>query len=155
MKIILIAVGKRVPDWIHTGFEQYRKRLPRGLNLTLTPIAPGDRGSGDIKRAIADEDRRMVRAIPDSAQPVALDENGRALSTRSLATYLESWQIDGRDCALLIGGPDGLGPESRSRAKMCWSLSACTLPHALVRVIVAEQLYRAHTLLSGHPYHRD
>lgn len=155
MKIVLIAVGKRVPDWVEAGFEQYRKRLPRGLNLTLTPIAPGDRSSGDTKRAIADEDRRISRAIPDGAQPIALDEGGRTLSTRSLATYLEAWQTDGADRALLIGGPDGLGPESRSRAEACWSLSACTLPHALVRVVIAEQLYRAHTLLVGHPYHRD
>lgn len=154
MNIALIAVGKRVPGWVDTGFEEYRKRLPRGLNLTLTPIAPGDRSSGDTARAVADEDRRMVRAIPRDTNAIALDETGRHIGTEQLAEQLQDWQADGRDRALLVGGPDGLGPETQARAGKRWSLSALTLPHAVVRVIVAEQIYRAHTIITGHPYHR-
>ncbi|NNC24515.1 23S rRNA (pseudouridine(1915)-N(3))-methyltransferase RlmH [Salinisphaera sp. USBA-960] len=155
MKIALIAVGKRVPTWVDTGFDEYRKRLPRGIDLSLSAIAASDRKSGDTTRAVADEDRRMLRAIPDGAEAIALDETGRSWSTEGLARDLDAWQMDGRDRALLVGGPDGLGPSVRARADATRSLSALTLPHALVRVIVAEQLYRAHTILTGHPYHRS
>ncbi len=154
MKITLVAAGKRMPDWVETGFSEYRKRLPRGLELHLAAFATGDRRHGDQARALAEEDRRMLRAIPDRSEIIALDENGHDWSTNALARQLDTWQMDGRDRAILIGGPDGIGPESRARAAQSWSLSSLTLPHALVRVIVAEQIYRAHTILAGHPYHR-
>ncbi len=154
MRIRLIAVGRRMPAWVKTGFEDYAKRLPHECRLELVEIAPGNRNSGDIARAIADEDKRMIGAIDAGSDVIALNVDGKAWSTEQLATAMHDWLTDGRDRALLVGGPDGLGPESLARADKRWSLSKLTLPHPLVRVVLAEQLYRAHSILAGHPYHR-
>lgn len=144
-----------MPRWVTTAYEDYAKRLPRECRLELVEIAPGKRsGAGDSARAVADEDTRMVKAIGRDDDVIALTVDGKPWATETLAGELKSWLADGRDRAILVGGPDGLGAESLAAAARCRSLSALTLPHPLVRVIVAEQLFRAHSLLIGHPYHR-
>lgn len=155
MRIRLIAVGRRMPRWVTTAFDDYARRLPHECRLELVEINPGTRrGQSDAQRAIAEEDARIVKALSPSMDVVALTVDGKPWSTDTLATDLRNWMGDGRDRALLIGGPDGLGPQSLAAAQNCRSLSQLTLPHPLVRVIVAEQLFRAHSLLIGHPYHR-
>lgn len=156
MRVQLLAVGKRMPDWVNRGFAEYAGRMPRECSLELVEIQPGQRGRHIPQvRAIAEEGRRMLRAIPAGHRVIALDENGSAWSTRQLAGQLDQWLAGGRHVCLLVGGPDGLDEVCRQRAEQSWSLSPLTLPHPLVRVLVAEQLYRAWTLLSGHPYHRS
>lgn len=156
MRIHLLAVGQKMPDWIKKGYDEYVKRLPVSCSLKLVEIAPGHRGkSADIKRAIEDESQKMLAAIPEGALVVALDEKGKAWSTKALAEQLDEWMHSGRDVALLVGGPDGLSDACRQRAERVWSLSALTLPHPLVRVVLAEQIYRAWSVTQGHPYHRE
>lgn len=155
MRLELIAVGERMPAWVRDGYGEYAKRLPRECALVLREIEPGARGkSQDVARAVALEGERMLAALPKGARVVALDVKGAGHSTDELAARLQTWLADGRDVALLIGGPDGLAPECLARADERWSLSRLTLPHSLVRVVVAEQLYRAWSLLRNHPYHR-
>jgi 23S rRNA (pseudouridine1915-N3)-methyltransferase len=155
MNIHLIAIGGRMPDWVQQGYEEYAKRLPAECALRLTEISAGRRGkNADLARILNDEAQRMLAAIPKAAIVVALEVNGRAWSTERLANQLQDWMSAGQDLALLIGGPDGLGDAARTRAVQRWSLSPLTLPHPLVRVIVAEQLYRAWSILHRHPYHR-
>lgn len=144
-----------MPAWVNAGFEAYASRLPPECSLRLreVPLSSRKRG-GDTAKAVAEEGARMLSALPEGARVIALDVRGRGFSTASLAQQLSDWLRDGRDLALLIGGPDGLAPECLARAELQWSLSPLTLPHALVRVVVAEQLYRSWTILKGHPYHR-
>lgn len=154
MKLRLIAVGQRMPGWVQAGFDEYARRLPPHLVPELTEVAPGQRTArGDDRRAIVREGE-AIRGRLRHEHLVVLDERGRAWSTRDLATRLADWQQGGRDVALVIGGPDGLDEDLRGRADDRWSLGPLTLPHPLVRVILAEQLYRAWTILTGHPYHR-
>lgn len=156
MHIHLIAVGNRMPGWIERGFTEYARRLPVTLGLRLVEIAPGRRGKGaDIGRALTGEGERMLSAIPKGAQVVALEVDGEPWSTEQLTTELDNWQHSGQDVALLVGGPEGLAEACRARAERRWSLSPLTLPHPLVRVVIAEQLYRAHSILVHHPYHRS
>lgn len=156
MQIHLIAVGHKMPGWVVDGYQEFTKRLPAECKLKLVEITPGRRSkSADVKRAIQDESSKMLAAIPKNAKVVALDERGKAWTTRQLATQLEGWMSAGCDIALLVGGPDGLSDECRNRAEQQWSLSPLTLPHALVRVVLAEQVYRAWSVMKGHPYHRD
>lgn len=155
MRIHLIAAGTRMPDWIDAGYHEYARRLPNECRLALTELALGKRRKNEPPdAAVADEGRRMLAAIPDGAATIALDAGGRPWSTDELARQLSAWLADGRDRALLIGGPDGLAAPARRRAEAEWSLSPLTLPHGLARVLTAEALYRAWSLLSGHPYHR-
>ncbi len=155
MRIHLIAVGERPPVWVRDGYADYAKRLPKPYAPELVELPLGKRSkSSDPARAIADEGEAVLRALPKQARVVALDERGAAWSSVDLSKQLNAWQHDGRDVALLIGGPDGHAPEVQRRADQRWSLSPLTLPHALVRILVIEQLYRAWTLLAGHPYHR-
>lgn len=155
MRIRLIAVGKRMPRWVTTAYEDYARRLPRECRLELVEIPLAKRHeAADTRRAIAAEDERMAKAIGRDTQAIALTVDGKPWSTEGLADELKAWMGDGRDRALLVGGPDGLGPASLAAAGSRRSLSALTLPHPLVRVIVAEQLFRAHSILIGHPYHR-
>lgn len=155
MHIHLIAVGQRMPGWVRAGFEEYVTRLPPSLTLRLTELPLGDRGKGsDPQRALAQQGRKMAAAIPVRARVVALDVKGSRWSTEDLAERLTAWMGDGRDVALIVGGPDGVSPPCLARADERWSLSALTFPHMLVRVIVAEQLYRAWTITTNHPYHR-
>jgi 23S rRNA (pseudouridine1915-N3)-methyltransferase len=156
MNIHLIAVGKRPPEWVDSGFQDYAKRLSGPCRLILKEINPGNRSKGaDVRRAIEDEGRRMLAAIPEQATVIALDENGRSWSSEKLSEQLQDWMQTGHDVALLVGGPDGLHPDCKQRASVIWSLSALTLPHAMVRILVTEQIYRAWSILNNHPYHRQ
>jgi 23S rRNA (pseudouridine1915-N3)-methyltransferase len=156
MRIEVISASARQPDWVRAGFDSYAKRLRGSCTLTLTEVALAKRNkTATPARAIDDEGKRMLAAAPKGAYVVALDEAGRSLKTRELADRLERWMASGQPVALLIGGPDGLAPECLDRAAEKWSLSPLTLPHGLARVVVAEAIYRAWTLLENHPYHRD
>lgn len=155
MKARLVAVGERAPGWVADGFAEYRKRLSRWLPLELVEVEPGIRGKGrDTARAMADEGARVLAALPRNAHVVALDGRGRMHSSGQLAQRLEHWRGQGRDLAFLIGGPEGHADEVIARADEQWSLGPLTLPHMLVRLLLAEQLYRAAALLAHHPYHR-
>ncbi len=155
MKIRLLAVGEKMPHWVRAGYEEYARRLPPECALELVEITPERRGrNADIARILRREGERMLAAVPRGCRVVALDIKGRAWSTEALSRELEGWMADGRDLALLVGGPEGLAPECLAAACQKWSLSPLTLPHPLVRVVVAEALYRAWSLLRNHPYHR-
>lgn len=158
MKLHIIAVGHRMPPWITAGFEEYARRMPREARLALTEIRP-ERRSGTVRaqdgaRLLDAEHRRIAAALPAGCTVVVLDESGKLLSTRDLARSMGRWREGGRDVAFVIGGADGTAPGLRERADLVWSLSPLTLPHALVRVVLAEQLYRAASILAHHPYHR-
>ncbi len=155
MKIAIIAVGEKPPAWVRDAYGDYVKRLPKPYAPELIELPLGKRaGSSDPARAIADEGTRVLAALPKQAHVVALDERGAAWTSVELSRQLAHWSREGQDVALLIGGPDGHAPAVMARAQQRWSLSNLTLPHALVRVLLAEQLYRAWTLMQGHPYHR-
>lgn len=155
MKCRLIAAGTRLPDWVNAGFQDYQRRLRTPIELELLEIPIATRRSGENPRpAVAREGSTMLAAIRPDDYVVALEVGGKAMSTEQVSVWLARRMQEGRSLALLIGGPDGLAPECLNRADQRWSLSPLTLPHALVRVVVAEQLYRAMSLLAGHPYHR-
>ncbi|MFM1892039.1 MAG: rRNA (pseudouridine1915-N3)-methyltransferase [Pseudomonadota bacterium] len=155
MNIHLLAVGEKMPRWVREGFDEFAKRLPPECALRLQEITPGRRGKGaDLARAMREEGERMLAAVPKGARVIALEVEGRAWSTEQLAESLAGWLAGGQDLALLVGGPEGLAPACRARADERWSLSPLTLPHMLVRIVVAEQLYRAWSILHNHPYHR-
>jgi 23S rRNA (pseudouridine1915-N3)-methyltransferase len=155
MKCRLIAAGTRLPDWVNSGFHEYQKRLRTPLVLELHEIPVATRRAGENpQRAILREGADMLAALGRDDYVVTLEITAKAMSTEQLSAWLAERMRDGRPLALLIGGPDGLSPECSERADQSWSLSPLTLPHALVRVVVAEQLYRAMSLLAGHPYHR-
>lgn len=156
MRIHLLAVGERVPAWVEQGYLEFARRLPPECALRLVPIPAGRRRKGaDIGRLVREEGDRLLGAAPPGALAIALDVRGIAWSTEDLAGRLADWMGSGRDVALMVGGPDGLAPACRARADLAWSLSPLTLPHALVRIVVAEQIYRAWTICRGHPYHRS
>ena len=155
MKARLIAVGERAPDWVSAGFSEYQKRLSHWLPLELVEVAPGLRGKGrDAARAMSDEGARVLAAVPRNPHIVSLDGRGKPYSSEQLAIRLEHWRQQGRDLAFLIGGPEGHSAEVIAAAHESWSLGPLTLPHMLVRLVLAEQLYRAASLLANHPYHR-
>jgi 23S rRNA (pseudouridine1915-N3)-methyltransferase len=154
VKIRLVAVGTHMPAWVESGFADYATRLPRELKLELVEIPLAVRGkNADIARARQAEGEKLLERA-GSAQLVALDERGESWSSTELGQQLKRWMQSGRDVALLVGGPDGHSPEVLQQAQARWSLSRLTLPHALVRVLLAEQVYRAWSLLANHPYHR-
>lgn len=156
MMLYLIAVGSKCTQWAETGFQDYQKRLPTEckLNLITIPLSKRSKNS-EISKHIVEEEKRMLAAIPKRSRIIALDVQGQMLNTQQLAKTLQQWQLDRQDVSLLIGGPDGLGETCINKAERIWSLSTLTLPHALVRIVVAEQLYRAWSLLNNHPYHRE
>jgi len=155
MRLHLIAVGNRMPEWVEAGYAEYAKRMPADCALLLHEIAPGKRTKGaDLERARREEGEKMLAALPKGAYVVALEVGGKAWSTEDLAQRLSEWRQGGRDVALLVGGPEGLADTCRARADVQWSLSRLTLPHPLVRIVLAEQIYRAWSITQGHPYHR-
>ena len=154
MKLLLVAIGQRLPAWAEAAYDGYAKRFPPELRLELKPVKAEPRGSRTPARAMAAEAERIEAALPRGVRRIALDEHGSRVTTLQLAARLQAWQADGRDAALLIGGPDGLAPALKASADETLRLSDLTLPHAFVRVLVAEALYRAWTVTTGHPYHR-
>lgn len=155
MKLNLLAVGQKMPQWVTEGYNEYAKRMPRECQLLLNEIAPAKRGkTGSASQWMQEEGKRIMTALPENDYVVALEVGGRNWSTEQLAEQLKNWQASGRDVSLLIGGPDGLSRDCLQRADQQWSLSNLTMPHPLVRIVVAEQLYRAWTVLQNHPYHR-
>lgn len=155
MRVKVVAIGRRLPAWQQQGFEDYARRLPKECAMTLTEIPAATRTrSTPTAQAIDKESERMLAALGRNDYVVALDQPGARYSSEELAGLLDTWLTQGRDLALLIGGADGLSDACRSRAELRWSLSDLTLPHGLVRVLVAEQIYRAWSILRGHPYHR-
>jgi 23S rRNA (pseudouridine1915-N3)-methyltransferase len=156
MRVSLIAIGTRMPSWVREGYDDYARRLASRLPVTLVELPPGKRSAGgDDARAIADEGKRLLAGLRREDHVVLLDERGTERSSLQLAAWLKERERQGRALAFLVGGPDGFAPAVRERAAESWSLSRLTLPHALVRVLFIEQVYRAVTLLDGHPYHRE
>ena len=155
MKLLIVAVGQRVPDWAQTAYDDYAKRFPPELKVELKAVKTEPRGSKTLETLYAAERERIEAAIPRGTRVVALDERGTNLTTKALADRLKGWQLGGDDVALVIGGPDGLDPAFRQSAHERIRLSDLTLPHAMVRVLLIEQLYRAWSVNAGHPYHRE
>jgi 23S rRNA (pseudouridine1915-N3)-methyltransferase len=155
VRLLVVAVGDRMPAWVDEATAEYAKRMPRHLRVEWVLIRPEKRSGRSPEQCMAAEAERILSALPAGTRKVALDERGRDLRSADLARLLERWQLDGRDTALLIGGPDGLAPELKSGTDEQIRLSSLTLPHALVRVLLAEQLYRAASILDNHPYHRE
>ena len=156
MKLQLVAVGTKMPAWVETGFQEYVRRFPKDMPFELLEIPAGKRGkNADIKRILEKEGEQTLAAIPKGNRIVTLDIPGKPWTTEQLAEQLERWKQDGRDVRFLIGGPEGLAPSCKAAADQSWSLSPLTLPHPLVRVVVAESLYRAWSITANHPYHRE
>jgi 23S rRNA (pseudouridine1915-N3)-methyltransferase len=155
MKLLVVAVGLRVPDWAQTAWEDYAKRFPPELRVELKAVKTEPRASKTLETLLAAERARIEAAIPKGTHVVALDERGTTVTTIALAAKLKGWQMQGGDVALVIGGPDGLDPAFRQSANERIRLSDLTLPHAMVRVLLVEQLYRAWSINAGHPYHRE
>jgi 23S rRNA (pseudouridine1915-N3)-methyltransferase len=155
VRLRVLSPGQKMPAWIQQGFAEYAQRLPRECKLELLELPLGRRARGiPVERTVEAEGERMLSAIKPGERVVALEVTGQEFTTEALAAHMEYWMGDGRDVCLLVGGPDGLASPCIERAEMSWSLSRLTLPHGLVRVILAEQIYRAWTVLKGHPYHR-
>ena len=155
MRLLVVAVGQRVPDWAQAAWDDYAKRFPPELRLELKAVKTEPRASKTLPALLAAERQRIEAAIPKGARVVALDERGTALTTMALAARLKAWPLENDAVALVIGGPDGLDPAFRQAAHERIRLSDLTLPHAMVRVLLAEQLYRAWSISAGHPYHRE
>lgn len=156
MKITLYSVGTRMPDWVEQGVQEYARRIKHELGFSVQEIPlPKRSKTTTVEQCVQKEGAAILGRLNPSDYVVALDVAGRSLDTRALAGKLEQFQSQGRDVSLLVGGPDGLHADCLARAEERWSLSALTLPHPLVRILVAEQLYRAHSLRAGHPYHRE
>lgn len=155
MKVKVIAVGTKMPKWVDEGIKEYTKRLPRDFVVDFYEVPLGNRSKGaDLKKAIQTESKGMLEAVSERDWVIALEVKGKVWSTENLADQVKEWQMRGDNVALLIGGPDGLSEACRARADQQWSLSALTLPHPLVRILLAEQLYRAYSINQNHPYHR-
>ena len=156
MRISVVAVGTKMPAWVSQGVEEYCRRLPRELNLQWREIPLARRVRDSKPEQLRErEGEQILKAVPNGDKIIALDVQGKRLSTPGLADQLSAWQMSGDNYSLLVGGPDGLSPECLKRASARWSLSDLTLPHPLVRVLLAEQLYRAWTITVNHPYHRE
>ncbi|HZN46784.1 MAG TPA: 23S rRNA (pseudouridine(1915)-N(3))-methyltransferase RlmH [Ramlibacter sp.] len=155
MRLLVVAVGQRVPDWAQAAWDDYAKRFPPEMRLELKAVKTEPRASKTLPALLAAERERIAGAIPKGARVVALDERGTTLTTVALAAKLKDWQLENDVVALVIGGPDGLDPAFRQAAHERIRLSDLTLPHAMVRVLLAEQLYRAWSINAGHPYHRE
>ena len=156
MKLIIVSVGHKMPDWITAGFNEYTRRMPREAQISLLEIKPEPRTAGKTTAQIMEaEAQRILAALPKNCRRIALDERGTQPTTRQLAALMQDWMREGGDVAFIIGGADGLHESVKQAAQQLLALSALTLPHALVRVLLAEQLYRAYSLMHNHPYHRE
>ncbi len=156
MQIDLIAVGKRMPPWIESGFKEYTKRLPKNINFKLIEITPAIRGKNNsAENYKRKEEENINDALTKDSLMIIFDEHGKSISSTSLAKKLEAWNEEQQHISLIIGGPDGLSDSIKKKANQTWSLSEMTLPHGLVRVIVVEQIYRAWSITQNHPYHRE
>ena len=154
MKFLVVAVGHRMPAWVYAGFAEYAGRMPREARIELVALKPAPRG-GAVRRVLDAEGERILAALPANCVRVALDEHGTLVNTAELAQRIARWQQGGRDVAFIIGGADGLAQSVKQAADLVWALSPLTLPHGLARVVLAEQLYRAVSILHNHPYHRE
>ncbi len=155
MRVRIIAVGTKMPSWVTEASQDYLKRFPREWQVEFVEIGLGHRAKGqDVSKAIIKEGEQMLAAIDPRERVIALDVKGKSWSTEQLSEQMVDWQMQGSNIALLVGGPDGLSPLCLQKAEQRWSLSALTLPHPLVRVLLAEQLYRGWTILKNHPYHK-
>ena len=156
MKLFIVTVGHKMPGWITTGFNEYAKRMPREAKIELLEIKPEPRTTGKNTQQIMEaEAQRILAALPQNCRRIALDEHGAQPTTKQLAAHMKDWMGEGRDVAFIIGGADGLHDSVKQSAQQLMALSAFTLPHAFVRVLLAEQLYRAYSLMHNHPYHRE
>lgn len=156
MKIYLIAVGNKMPEFVNMGFKEYSKRFPKDVSLELIEIPAGKRGkNADIERITNHEGELMIQAIPKGAMVITMDIPGKMYNTQELASELANWKMSGRDVALLVGGPEGLADSCKNLAEKSWSLSPLTMPHPIVRIVIAESLYRAWSIKENHPYHRE
>lgn len=155
MKITILALGSRMPDWVERGVGEYSKRLPPELKLELRELPLAQRGKGGNPHAVSRECDAVRKAHPPQNRLIVLDVSGRSFSTEQLAGKLSDWQMSGDNYSLVIGGPDGVDDKLLAQADLLWSLSALTLPHPLVRILLVEQLYRAWTINASHPYHRS
>ncbi len=155
MKLTIIALGHKMPAWVQTGFEEYTKRMPPEARIELIELKPEDRSSKAITKVLELEAQRIVAATPKQSERVVLDERGTPLTTAKLAEWMKAWMAEGVSPCFIIGSADGLAPEIKQSAKKMLALSGCTLPHGMVRVMLAEQLYRAWSLMNNHPYHRE
>ena len=156
MKIDMVAVGTKMPDWVNKGLQEYLRRMPPDYRLSVVEVAAGKRTkNADVQRILQKEGEQLINAIPRGNRVIALDVKGASWDTHQLAKNLDKWQLDGRNISLSIGGPEGLSQECLQLAEQKWSLSPLTLPHPMVRVIVAESLFRAWSINHNHPYHRE
>jgi len=156
MKLLIVSVGHKMPDWITAGFNEYAKRMPREAKIELLEIKPEPRNTGKtVAQIMAAEAQRILAALPHNCLRIVLDEHGESPTTLQFAAQMQNWMRAGSDVAFIIGGADGLHISIKQSAQQLMALSPLTLPHALVRVLLAEQLYRAHSLMHNHPYHRE
>jgi 23S rRNA (pseudouridine1915-N3)-methyltransferase len=155
MEINLIAIGKKMPDWINLGIHHYQKQFPSNYNFTLTSLEAQNRKTNNIDKIKTLEGNILLEATKGSTTLIAFDELGKQQSSRMIANSIETWQLNGDNVALIIGGADGLSSELKQQCHYIWGLSNLTLAHSMTRLLVIEQLYRAHTLLTNHPYHRE
>jgi 23S rRNA (pseudouridine1915-N3)-methyltransferase len=156
MKLIIVSVGHKMPDWITAGFNEYSKRMPREARIELLEIKPEPRTTGKTTAQIMEaEAQRILAAVPQNCRRIALDERGAQATTRQLSAQMQEWMREGGDVAFIIGGADGLHESVKQAAHQLLALSSLTLPHAVARVLLAEQLYRAYSLMHNHPYHRE
>ncbi len=155
MKINLIAVGKKMPDWISHGIEHYKKQLPKNYNFTITALESQNRKSISAENTKNLEEKLILDAASGSTLLIAFDELGKQQSSKELSKSIEKWQLEGDSVAMIIGGADGLSSELKQKCNLIWSLSNLTLTHSMARLLLVEQLYRGHSLLTNHPYHRS
>lgn len=155
MKVLLTAVGTKMPAWVNNGVQEYQKRLPKEFSIEIKEIPLAHRGkTTSVQQTKEKETEKLLATVKEKQNVIALDSRGKQWTTEQLAAQIEKWRMDGRDLNFLVGGPDGLSEECIQRADAVWSLSALTLPHPLVRIVIVEQLYRAWSLLNNHPYHK-
>lgn len=155
MKINLVVIGKKMPDWIQTGINHYQKQLPTQLNFSLIALEAQKRKGKNIAQIKELEGELILKVVKDSHLVIAFDEHGKQNTTKDIAQNLSNWQQSGDTISLIIGGADGLSDAVKSHANLLWGLSNLTLPHSMARLLAVEQIYRAHSLLTNHPYHRE